>query len=137
MALSRGAEWIAGHAIDPEVIAPGVREPPTQRTEREVAALVAYVRRVNRHPYPGYPQNIETAATVWARYCVGCHILDGDGGKDGPNLSDAGSKHDLPTLKSWITDPEAVNPLAEMPAFGERLSPEQLDAIAGYLASRR
>ncbi len=135
--LSRGAEWIAGHVIDPEVIALGVREPPTERSEREIAALVAYVRRVSRQPYPGYPENIETAATVWARYCVGCHIIDGDGGKDGPELSDAGSKHDLPTLKSWIIDPEAVNPLAEMPAFGDRLSPEQLDAIAGYLASRK
>ena len=74
---------------------------------------------------------------VWARYCVGCHIIDGDGGKDGPELSKAGEKHDLPTLKTWITDPEAVNPDAEMPAFGDRLTPEQLEAIAGYLASRK
>jgi cytochrome c2 len=137
IALSRGAEWIASHAIDPEVIAPGVREPPTVRSEREVAAMVAYVRRISRQPYPGYPQHIETAATVWARYCVGCHIIDGDGGKDGPELSTAGSKHDVPTLKTWIRDPEAVDPDADMPAFGNRLSPEQLEAIAAYLASRR
>ena len=133
----RGTDWIEGHVSDPEMIAPGLRDAPSARSEREVAAIVAYLRRVNRHPYPGYPQNIETAATVWARYCVGCHIIDGDGGKDGPELSKAGGEHDLETLKSWIVDPEAVNPLAEMPAFGDRLSPEQLDAIAGYLASRK
>ena len=137
MALSRGAEWVASHAIDPEVIAPGIREPPAARSEREVAAIVAYVRRISRHAYPGYPQQIETAAIVWARYCVGCHIIDGDGGKDGPELSTAGAKHDVPTLKTWITDPESVDPDADMPAFGNRLSPEQLDAIAAYLASRR
>jgi ubiquinol-cytochrome c reductase cytochrome b subunit len=137
VALSRGAEWVEGHAGDPEMIAPGLREPPTSRSEREVAALVAYVRRISRQPYPGYPAGIETAAMVWARYCVGCHIIDGDGGKDGPELSKAGEKHDLPTLKTWIVDPEAVDPLAEMPAFGDRLSPEQLDAIAAYLASRK
>jgi ubiquinol-cytochrome c reductase cytochrome b subunit len=137
VALSRGAEWLAGHATDPEMIAPGLREPPTTRSEREVAAIVAYVRRITRDPYPGFPQNIEMAAMVWARYCVGCHVIDGDGGKDGPELSKAGSKHDLPTLKTWIEDPEAVNPLADMPAFGDRLSAEQLDAIASYLASRK
>jgi mono/diheme cytochrome c family protein len=137
VALQRGAEWVSGHAVDPEMIAPGLREPPAARSEREVAAIVAYVRRVTRQSYPGYPKEIETAATVWARYCVGCHVIDGDGGKDGPELSKAGEKHDLEKLKTWITDPEAVNPDAEMPAFGDRLSPEQLDAIARYLANRK
>ena len=136
-AFTRGAEWVEGHATDPEMIAPGLREPPAARSEREVAAIVAYVRRITRQPYPGYPKEIETAATVWARYCVGCHVIDGDGGDDGPNLSDAGTKHSLAELKEWIVDPEAVNPNADMPAFGDRLSPEQLDAIATYLVSRK
>jgi ubiquinol-cytochrome c reductase cytochrome b subunit len=136
-ALQRGAEWLTGHAVDPEMLAPGLREPPTARSEREVAAIVAYVRRATRQPYPGYPKEIETAGMVWGRYCVGCHIIDGDGGKDGPELSKAGEKHDLEKLKTWIIDPEAVNPDAEMPAFGDRLSPEQLDAIAQYLANRK
>jgi ubiquinol-cytochrome c reductase cytochrome b subunit len=137
IALTKGAEWVEGHVSDPEMIAPGLREPPSPRSEREVAALVAYVRRVSRQPYPGYPSNIEMAATIWARYCVGCHVIDGDGGDEGPELSTAGSKHDLATLRTWIEDPEAVDPLADMPAFGDRLSSEQLDAIAAYLASRK
>jgi ubiquinol-cytochrome c reductase cytochrome b subunit len=137
VALTRGSEWVAGHATDPEMIVPGLREPPAVRSEREIAAIVAYMRRVTRQPYPGFPPEIETAATVWARYCVGCHVIDGDGGKDGPELSDVGSKHDLEKLRVWITDPESVNPDADMPSFGKRLSPEQLDAIARYLASRK
>ena len=137
LALSRGAEWIAGHAIDPEMIAPGLREPPAARSEREVAAIIAYVRRISRQPYPGFEPKVEVAAAVWARYCVGCHIIDGDGGKDGPELSHAGAKNDAPKLRTWIEDPEAIDPLADMPSFGKRLSPEQLDAIAEYLASRK
>ena len=137
LAFTRGAEWVEGHATDPEMISPGLREPPAARSEREIAAMVAYVRRIARQPYPGYPKEIETAAAVWARYCVGCHVIDGDGGDDGPELSGVGSKHDLARLKEWIIDPEAVDPLAEMPAFGDRLSPEQLDAIVSYLAGRK
>jgi mono/diheme cytochrome c family protein len=141
IALSRGAEWVGGHVTDPEMIAPGLREPPAARSEREVAAMVAYVRRISRQPYPGFEPTLELAAGVWARYCVGCHIIDGDGGKDGPELSRAGIKdgkpQDVATIRTWIEDPEAIDPLADMPSFGKRLSTEQLDAISQYLASRK
>jgi ubiquinol-cytochrome c reductase cytochrome b subunit len=141
LALARGAEWIAGHVTDPEMIAPGLREPPAARSEREVAAILAYLRRVSRHPYPGNPPELEVAATVWARYCVGCHTIDGDGGEDGPDLSHAGVKdgkpQDVATIRTWIEDPEALDPLADMPSFGKRLTPAQLDAISQYLAARR
>ncbi len=134
---TRGPEWIAGHIVDPEMIAPGMREPPATIHEREAAAIAAYARRAARDPYPGYPPNIELIAPVWARYCVGCHKIEGDGGTDGPDLTHEGTKHDAPTLRRWIEDPEQVDPDADMPAFGDRLSAAQLDAIAQYLASRK
>jgi ubiquinol-cytochrome c reductase cytochrome b subunit len=135
--VGRGPEWLAGHVLDPEMIAPGLREPPVTVTDREVAAIVAYVHQLSRAPYPGFPAQIETASTVFARYCVGCHKLNGDGGSDGPDLTRAGEKHDVEDLRRWIVDPESVNPEAEMPAFGKRLSQEELDAIARYLAARK
>jgi ubiquinol-cytochrome c reductase cytochrome b subunit len=134
---TRGPEWIAGHISDPEMIAPGMREPPVTVHEREAAAVAAYARRASRDPYPGYPKQIETIAPVWARYCVGCHKIEGDGGTDGPDLTHEGTKHDAATLRRWIEDPEQVDPDADMPSFGDRLSAEQLDAISSYLASRR
>ena len=134
---TRGPEWIAGHIVDPEMIAPGMREPPTTIHEREAAAVAAYARRAARDPYPGYPPNIELIAPVWARYCVGCHKIEGDGGTDGPDLTHEGTKHDAATLRRWIEDPEQVDPDADMPAFGDRLTAAQLDAIAEYLASRK
>ena len=114
-----------------------MREPPATIHEREAAAVAAYARRAARDAYPGYPSNIELIAPVWARYCVGCHKIEGDGGTDGPDLTLEGTKHDAATLRRWIEDPEQVDPDADMPAFGDRLSAAQLDAIAEYLASRK
>jgi ubiquinol-cytochrome c reductase cytochrome b subunit len=135
--ITRGVDWAAGHIADPESIAPGFREPPNAATQREAAAVIAYIHQLSRAPYPGYPVQTEAAAAVFARYCVGCHAIDGDGGKDGPDLSQIGAKHDAATLRRWVIDPEAIDPDAEMPAFGKRLSAAQLDAISAYLASRK
>jgi len=74
---------------------------------------------------------------VFARFCIGCHTIDGEGGKDGPDLSNIGEKRDAAYLQRLIADPEAVNPKAEMPSFETRLSAAELDAIATYLASRK
>lgn len=134
---SRGPDWISGHVQDPQMIAPGLREPPSPRTEREVAAIVAYIRRAARGPYHPVPAHIETVANVFARYCLGCHIVDGDGGKDGPELTHIGSKREIGFLRQVITDPESVDPDAEMPPFAKRLSPEEIEAVAAYLASRK
>lgn len=134
---SRGPEWVAGHIADPEMIAPGMREPPAVIHEREAAAVVAYVRRASREPYPGYPPLTEASAVVFARYCIGCHKIEGDGGTDGPDLTREGTKHDAATLRRWIVDPEQVDPDAEMPSFGDRLTDAQLDAVSAYLASRK
>ena len=133
----RGPEWIEGHIADPEMIAPGLREPRAAVHEREAAAMLAYVRRLSRQSYPGHARNTEIAAAVYARHCIGCHVIDGQGGKDGPDLSSIGRKHEPSALRSWIADPESVNPDAEMPSFARRLSSEELDAIASYLASRK
>ena len=134
---TRGPEWISAHIQDPEMIAAGLRAPPAPPGEREVTAILAYVRRAGRGPYTPVPAHTETVATVFARFCVGCHVVDGDGGKDGPDLTHVGSKRDLTYLRRVIADPESVNPDAEMPAFAKRLTPEELEAMAQYLGSRR
>jgi ubiquinol-cytochrome c reductase cytochrome b subunit len=135
--VSRGPEWLAGHVEDPEMIAPGLRETPHARNEREVAAIVAYVRKLSRHAYPGFDAQTETVGRIYARYCVGCHTIDGEGGTDGPNLSHIGAKHDADYFRKLIDDPESVNPDAEMPSFGSRLTEAELNTMATYLAGRK
>lgn len=134
---THGPEWVSGHIADPEMIAPGMREPPTTVHEREALAMVAYVRRASRQSYPGYPPLTESAAVIFARYCIGCHKIEGDGGTEGPDLTHEGGKHDAATLRKWIVDPEQVKPDADMPSFGDRLTSAQLDTISSYLAARK
>ena len=137
LAVKRTPNWITGHIEDPEMLAPGLREPPAMLGEREVAALAAYVQKLSRQDYPGFDAQTEMVGSVYARYCVGCHVIDGDGGEDGPELSHIGSEHDAPYLERLIADPESVNPQAEMPAFRKRLSSDELKAIAAYLSGRK
>lgn len=135
--LARGPAWLTAHVGDPEMIAAGLREPPDELSEREAAAMVAYVRKVSRLPYPDVDATTVEVAEVWARYCVGCHLLDGDGGDSGPDLTHVGSEHSLDEIKEIIIDPEAIDPLSNMPAFGDRLSPATIDAVSAWLAARK
>ena len=78
------------------------------------------------------------AADVFGTKCVSCHTIDGDGGREGPDLTHAAKSRDRTAawFRRWITDPGLVNPDAEMPAFGGKLSDAELTAIAEYLARR-
>ena len=110
------------------MIAPGMREPPASCTNarRRRSRRMPVGRRAIR--IRDIRRTIETVAPVWARYCVGCHKIEGDGGTDGPDLTHEGTKHDAATLRRWIVDPEQVDPDADMPSFGDRLTAAQLDA---------
>ncbi len=134
---TRGPEWVAGHVADPEMIGPGLRDAPSAVNEREAAAMVAYTRRLSRQRYPGFDADTEASARIFSRYCIGCHVIDGDGGNEGPDLSQEGSKRDLATLRRGIIDPEAVDPDAEMPSFGDRLTAQEIETIATFLSRRR
>ena len=37
----------------------------------------------------------------------------------------------------WITNPEEVDPFANMPAFGDTLTAEEMTALVDYLAVRK
>ena len=74
---------------------------------------------------------------VFATRCITCHVIDGDGGKEGPDLSHEGKKQNAEWLMRWIADPPAVDPDADMPSFKGKLSDPELQAIARYLAARK
>jgi ubiquinol-cytochrome c reductase cytochrome b subunit len=136
----RDPEWVIGHVQDPEVVAPGIRKPPPGgMTPSQGRSIVSYYRRVRAggRPPAALSPELRTASLVYGRWCANCHTLDGEGGDQGPDLSRAGEERDATWLRDWISDPEAINELADMPAFGDRLTPEELTAIANYLASRR
>lgn len=81
--------------------------------------------------------------------CTACHQFDplGAVGGVGPSLNDVGSRLDAENIAQSITDPNAVIaeacpagpcPQGVMPQnFAERLTPEQIDTLAAYLAEQK
>jgi cytochrome c oxidase subunit II len=77
--------------------------------------------------------------------CGACHVVRGlvELGSVGPDLTHFGSRRTLgagiapntpETVARWITDPEAMKPGVEMPAFG-MLPDDEIAAIAAFLGS--
>jgi mono/diheme cytochrome c family protein len=121
------------------MIAPGLRPPPTDGLKnQEVRAVIAWVQKVREGaPAPRVAGAERLGMDVFATRCITCHIVDGDGGKEGPELTHEGKKHDAAWLVKWITNPAAVNPDSDMPAFGGKLTDAEMNAVAGYLAAKK
>lgn len=66
--------------------------------------------------------------------CSMCHMIDGVGGKKGPDLSDEGNKgRDEEWYVKYFKDPKSVMPEAKMrPVRG---TDEELKALAAYVMS--
>lgn len=47
--------------------------------------------------------------------CLGCHELDGDGGRNAPSLTTVGQRRSAAYIRAIIDDPQAVVPGAAMP----------------------
>jgi ubiquinol-cytochrome c reductase cytochrome b subunit len=137
--LRRDPEWLIAHVRDPQVIAPGLREPPLGgMNDGQARSIASYMRKVRVGvSIPAMNADTRLASLVVGRYCANCHMVDGEGGSVGPDLSRIGSRHDAAWLRDWITQPDAVDPVANMPAFGEVLSPNEMRVIVNYLAARK
>jgi cytochrome c5 len=126
------------HVADPQIIAPGLREAPGGgMTRSQALSILHYMRKVRAGGEPPAPGPDHVAVVVYGQFCANCHVLDGAGGTSGPDLTRAGQRRDAQFLRDWITDPSAIDDFSNMPAFGEQLSDEQMDAIVAYLAARK
>jgi cytochrome c oxidase cbb3-type subunit 3 len=103
-------------------------------TDVEVATVANYLRSLSGLEVPA-SADLAGGATLFADYCAGCHGDNGEGNRDlgAPNLADAiwlyGSSLDaiVTTIKY------ARN--SSMPAWGERLDPTAIKALAVYVHS--
>jgi ubiquinol-cytochrome c reductase cytochrome b subunit len=137
--LRRDPEWLVAHVRDPQMIAPGLREPPLGgMSDGQARSIASYLKKVRAGvPVPSVSNDTRVASRVMGRYCANCHMIDGEGGSIGPDLSHIGRTRDAMWLHDWITQPDAVDPAANMPAFGEALKPEEMTVIVKYLAARK
>ena len=137
--LRRDPEWLLAHIADPQVIAPGSRKPPPGgMRESQARSIASYMRKIRAGGNAPEPSGeTRTAVLAYGAWCASCHIIDGEGVNQGPDLTRAGEKRDAKWLREWISDPAEVDELADMPAFNDRLTSEELTALANYLAARK
>jgi ubiquinol-cytochrome c reductase cytochrome b subunit len=137
--LRRDEEWLLSHVADPEVIAPGLRKPPPGgMRESQGRSILSYLQKVRAGGSAPEPSGeTRTAVLTIGAWCASCHVIDGEGVHQGPDLTHAGKERDAQWLHEWISDPAEVDPLADMPAFNDRLSAEELSAVVNYLAARK
>ena len=64
--------------------------------------------------------------------CLNCHLIEGHGGRRGPDLTYIANKLTKNDMTIRITN-GGVN----MPAFGAMLKPEEIDALVAFLQSRQ
>jgi ubiquinol-cytochrome c reductase cytochrome b subunit len=64
--------------------------------------------------------------------CLNCHLVQGFGGRRGPDLTYIGDKLSRDNLILRI-----VNGGHNMPAYGSSLKPAELDALAAFLEARK
>jgi mono/diheme cytochrome c family protein len=137
--VSHDNAWIRNHLSDPEAMAPGARPIPFDApTKSDIVAVIAYQRMV-RAGAPVLHASAEErkVSILYATHCASCHIMDGDGIADGPDLSRAGRERDAKWIAEKIVDPLVADPKARMPSLKEQMSPEDVQMMATFLASRK
>jgi len=100
-----------------------------------IFALVVLAAAVLGLVTSGQDMNPNNQATVGKfaveKYqCRTCHIVDGDGGDIGPDLTGIMQRYDDLTLHQWLERPQGVKPGTSMPSF--HFSDAQVDSIIAY-----
>ena len=81
------------------------------------------------NPVLGQPQAIEQGDTIYRRHCIGCH---GRAGGRGPNLFET-RLSDQQFMDTVINGRKGT----QMPAWGLRLTPDDVWALEAYVKSRK
>jgi ubiquinol-cytochrome c reductase cytochrome b subunit len=81
-------------------------------------------------------REMQGAAVLQVKQYRNCHALEGLGGRRGPDLTDVGGRMTLEQLIDQIgngTPPGGGN----MPAFGKKIAPAEMDALVDFLTTLR
>lgn len=102
-------------------------------TPEQITQVVEHVRKISGQEFD--PTLAAQGATVFAENCVACHMEGGTGNRDlgSPNLTDAIWLYggDRATLTETVTKAR----YGVMPAWGGKLSEDEIRAVATYVHS--
>ena len=133
--VSKPRDWVAGHLLDPQMIVPGLRDAPATN-EHDNSAILAALARGRSGAMPVISADEARVAVLFNRNCLRCHVMGPVGGDEGPELSDVGSRISEANIVKQITTPRAVKPTGDMPEFGSKLTPAEIEALARWLSRK-
>ncbi len=102
-----------------------------------VGAKSPWSPNFNAQPLPAKVIGVQTgpvaegARLFFAKGCLNCHLVGGYGGRRGPNLSEVGARLSRSDLVIRV-----VNGGVNMPAYGNNLTPQQVNDLMDFLQSR-
>ena len=89
--------------------------PRTRMTSTELRALASYVRSLGATAPVVRTGNFANGQAIYKRLgCASCHVVAGEGGTLGPELSSVGSRRSPDYLRQSVLDPGAVLPRGTM-----------------------
>ncbi len=89
---------------------PGTIMPMFYYNERQLRSMVAHVRSfsIRRSEAAAVPGNAGAGKELFGRVgCAGCHVVNGVGGRGGPDLSEVAAVRAPQHLRESLTDPSA------------------------------
>jgi len=145
-------EWLQSYLLKPyrrrwqrSGVRPILRMPDFQLSEAEAQALAAFLLskqdtiRFKSLQVSGSGSDstwIAEGKEIYHEYaCYGCHQIDGNGGKVGPDLSHVGSRLRSDYLRVFLKDPQSLIPGTAMKEFD--FWEEEIEALVAYLATLR
>ncbi|HEY0794056.1 MAG TPA: cytochrome b N-terminal domain-containing protein [Chthoniobacterales bacterium] len=78
------------------------------------------------------PKELAGALVFQNKQCRNCHAVGVDGGQRGPNLTSVGTRMTVPYLVRQV-----IQGGGNMPAYGNNMSQEEIQALVAYLSSLR
>lgn len=73
---------------------------------------------------------------IFKEKCTMCHVVRGQGGMIGPDLTKIAAKLKEKDIKAKLDNPKKTNPTSSMPSF-KTLPKADMDALLGYLKTLR
>jgi len=122
---------VLSHAPDDPALTAVIRDgipdrgmPKVRRfTDAELHAMVVYIRSLSQNTAVAVTGNLEKGMAVYQRSgCSSCHIINGEGGSLGPELTSIGAHRAPDYLRQAIVDPAATLPRGVMAFPGHGFS---------------